>query len=344
MPQFYLRRFGVDEKVWVVDFQSDKPPYVNGVINTLCIGDFYTVQTPRVEDDDRVEQLLSRVEAEAKPVLDGLLDRMTIPSGEAKASLDAFLATLFLRGPHFRQLQLELYEGMVKILSRMHFSDETVFDRCWEDFKAERSNIDMTKEQARKVLDDSTIEGHISNESYVMSFLKSLPRMFAIFRAMTANVWWANPRTSARFITSDFPFVIEDKSTGIFGMPPNGGLFSSNVRVYVTISPFVCLTLEYDQGGNVYPVLDDSFVPIINSQLAISASRYVVSASKDIYWFKEGRIHRSSEELQKEFYPKKLHTPLLGRSSHKYAQPVVARRDWNKLRGDKPRGEQGNRH
>jgi len=224
-------------------------------------------------------------------------------------------------------------------MSRIHFSDETVFDQLWEDFKAERGNCDMTKEQARKILDDSTIEGHIPNQSYVMSFLKGLPRMFAIFRAMRVNVWWADPQASARFITSDFPFVIEDKSTGIFRMPPNGGLFSNNVRVYVTISPFVCLTYEYDQGGDIYPVLDDRFVPITNSQLAVSASRYIVSASKDIYWFKEGKIHRSSEELQKEFYPKKLNEPLLGQSSHQYAQPVIARRNWNKLRGDEPRSE-----
>lgn len=335
IPQFYLQHFARGGKLWVTDFHSDLAPYQTGAVNALCIKDFYTVSTQTQEEDDTIEQFLSKIESAVKPVVERLLNDMTVPEGKDKENLAVFLATLFLRGPHARQVQLELYEGMVKLFQDQYFANENAFEEEWERFRTMCPKIKLTREEFRDLLDGLVVEGYMTRESYAGQFLRALPRQVALFNHMTFSVWLADPSSRARFVTGDFPFVFQDKSDGSFGMPVNGGLLNKNIRVYVPLSPLTCLILDHGGESATWPTFEKTLIPITNSQIALSATRYVVSQSNELYWYKNREIYRSAETLHREFYPAKLKQPSIQMSGGESPE-VTARGNWNKLKGDTP--------
>ena len=336
VPQFYLQHFARRGKVWIIDFHAEQAPYQTNTTNALCVSDFYTVSTKTEQHDDIIEQYLSKIESAAKPIIERILKDMVIPEGKDKETLAVFLATLFLRGPHARQVELEFYEGMIKAFSSAHFSDDAVFDREWHHFVEKNPETTLTKDGFRMILEDSVVEGFMTRESYVGSFLKMLPRQAAMFNQMVFSVWWADPSARPRFVSGDFPFVFEDKSDRTFGVPLNGGLLNKNIRIYVPLSPLTCLILERTGESMIYPIRSGTLIPITNSQVALSATRYVVSESSELYWYKDRQIHRSAEGLHEEFYPAKLEQPAIELIPFGHPQKVTARNKWNKLRGDTP--------
>ena len=135
-----------------------------------------------------------------------------------------------------------------------------------------------------------------------------------------------------RFVTGDFPFVFEDKSDGVFKWPTYG-LLDKRVRIYFPVSSLVCITLEYNGFEANYPIKRSDFAPILNSQLGISMSRYLVSENQDLYWFKKNKIFSSMNEYHHEFRAAKKGLPL-GRMNGGEIE-VTPRPDWGKLKGDK---------
>ena len=97
--RFYLEHFSENGKAWVIDFHSDKMPYLTSIENILCVSDFYTVATKNNPKDTGIEQAFSRVEAEAKPVIDNIRNNMVLPQGQDKEKLAVFLASLLVRSP-----------------------------------------------------------------------------------------------------------------------------------------------------------------------------------------------------------------------------------------------------
>ena len=181
------------------------------------------------------------------------------------------------------------------------------------------------------------VEGFIAKEGYVKMMLESWPKITEIFNYMTWSIFWADPLKPERFITGDFPFVIENKENSKFEFPQYL-LANKYVRVFFPLSPFVCLAMEYNGEQEIYPASLPTFIPIMNSQIAAHSQRYAVSKNKNINWYKSGHICESIELLHKEFYPDKLsETWTRVSNSQGYFEYVTPRTSWNKLKGDKPK-------
>ncbi|MCJ7675339.1 MAG: DUF4238 domain-containing protein [Sedimentisphaerales bacterium] len=333
ISRLYLKNFSVDEKVWVIDFHSDREPYITNVTNVLCVSDFFTVRTKENPKDDIFEKNFSRIETEVKPILDNLLEKMVIPEGKDKEKLAGYLACLFLMGPRTRQVQLELYESAANWFSKFYLSKEDNFDKLYKEHKAKHPESKITEELARKITNSMYVEVNIPREEYIKNFFAALAIIEPLFNKMVLKILWADPLLRQRFVTGDFPFVIYDKSNNQYGMPKNWGLFNKNVEIFIPISPLVCFLLEFEGESMIDAIRSRDFIPLINSQLACAVSRYIISSSKEIFWFKKGKIYSSVDKLHKEFYHRKLKEPM-GRISP--SQTIVARRNWNKLKGDKP--------
>lgn len=336
ITQWYIEKFAKEGKVWVIDFHTDRPPYRTGTINTICISDFYTANTKTNEHDDIIEHIFSSVESEVKPIVDRLLTKMVIPLGKEKEKLAGFLSCLYLRGPRFRQMYLEFYESYHKHIQMFEFSNEEKFNNFFQKHIKKHPGTKLTKELARKALDDIMVEGYISRETYIKALLRELRIVETLFRKMSFKILWADPSNKQRFVTGDFPFVFQDKSNMKYGMPINGGLLNKYARIYVPISPLVCLMLEHEGENEIYSINSREFIPEINSQLALEVSRFIISTTRDIYWFKKNRIHCSADELHDEFYPMKLEQPILVMDSPYCKHTHIPRRSWNKLKGDRP--------
>lgn len=332
IPKCYLKRFAEQGKAWIIDTESDSKPHKTVLDNILCVKDFYTTDGPEKEKSYAVEQWLNKGETRAEPVLSQLLDQMKIPKDDDKMDLAVFLATLYLRGPWYRRLQLELYESSVKWFSNFYFSNEQHFENLYKDHVSKHGPNAIDKQLARKVLKEAKIEGNIATEGYIGMMLYSLPRITAIFNNMDITVWWGNTSDKMQFVTGDFPFVFEDKSDGIFTWPTYG-LIDKRIRIYFPVSSLVCITLEYDGLKNIFPITRSTFIPILNSQLGISMSRYVVSQTQDVYWFKQRKISSSINNFHNEIRASKKNRPLVKVNSGEIE--VTPRAAWGKLKGDK---------
>ena len=329
IPKCYLKRFTEQGRAWVIDTESDSCPYRTSLDNMLCVKDFYTTEGTNYT----VEHWLSKGETKAEKVLSSLLDQMRIPEDKDKMDLAVFLATLYLRGPWYRRLQLELYEGSVKWFSDYYFSDENRFDKIYSDYVSKHGPNAIDKQLARKVLKEAKIEGNIATEGYIGQMLYSLPRIAAIFSNMDITVWWGNVSNRMRFLTGDFPFVFEDKSNGIFAWPTYG-LMDKRIRIYFPVSSLVCITLEYDGLKGIFPITRSTFAPILNSQLGISMSRYVVSQTQDVSWFKKSKIFSSINDYHLEFRAAKKDQPLV-KMNNGEIEVTPRSAVWGKLKGDK---------
>ncbi len=332
IPECYLKRFTEQGEAWVIDTESDSEPYRTGLDNMLCVKDFYTTDGLEKEKSYAVEQWLSKGETRAEPLLTCLLDQMKIPKDKDKMDFAVFLATLYLRGPCHRRLQLELFESSAKWFSDFHFSNDKNFEDLYNSYVAKHGPNAVDKEIARKTLKDLRPEAHIATEGYIASMLNSLPRIAAIFNNMDITVWWGNALDKMRLVTGDFPFLFEDKSNGIFTWPTYG-LMDKRIRIYFPVSSLVCITLEYDGLETIFPMTRSSFIPILNSQLGISMSRYIVSRTQDVYWFKEKVISSSINDFHREFRAAKKDRPLVRVNGGEIE--VTPRPSWGKLKGDR---------
>ena len=332
IPKCYLKRFAEQDKAWVIDSESDSKPYKTSLDNMLCLNDFYTTNGLDDEKSYAVEQWLSKGETLAEPIISQLLDQMKIPKDNNKMDLAGFLATLYLRGPWYRRLQLELYESSVKWFSNFHFSNDKNFEELYSKYVSKRGLNAIGKQKARKVLKEANIEGNIATEGYISQMLYSLPTIAAIFNNMDITVFWGNPSDKMRFVTGDFPFVFEDKSNGVFTWPTYG-LMDKRIRIYFPISSLVCITLEYNGLEGIFPITRSDFIPILNSQLGISMSRYIVSRTQDVYWFKQHEISPSINDFHREFSAAKKDRPLVNVNGGEIE--VTPRPAWGKLKGDK---------
>jgi len=332
ISEFYLKGFSEDGKAWVIDFHLDKEPYRTSLDNILCVSDFYNIATKDNPKDDTVEQKFSEVETDAKFVLDKIKNDMVLPQKQDKERLAVFLASLYVRSPLLRQVQLEMWESLIKGFMQRHVS----FNNIYQGYASKVENP-IDEAMAKKLFDECDIEGCIPREGYIKMMLELWPVIFAVFNYMTWSIYLADPSKPARFITGDFPFVIENKENREFEYPQF--LFANKyIKLYFPLSSLACLTMEYNVNPEFHAIESSRFIPIINSQIAVHSQRYVVSKTSDIYWYKEGQIYNSIELLHKEFYPHKLNksvsevTNLQG-----YFEKAKPRPVWNKLKGDKPK-------
>jgi hypothetical protein len=229
-------------------------------------------------------------------------------------------------------MKLELHESITKNLLQNRTFSKRIYQRY-----AKQTENPLDEATCKKILEESIVEWFIPKEEYVRTMIESWPTITAMFNNMTWSIYWADPLKPERFITGDFPFVIENKENGKFEFPQY--LFGDKyIRVFFPLSSLTCLTMEYNCTQEIRPVIPLAFIPITNSQIAVHSQRYVVSKTKNIYWYKGGHIYDSIELLHKEFYPDKLNeTWTKVTNSQGHFEKATPRTSWNKLKGDKPK-------
>jgi hypothetical protein len=120
IPKFFLERFCRDGMLWVYDRESNEFRHQSPV-NTAVIGDYYAAVGEEGGKNLDAENLLSRIETAARPVLEKVDAGQELTS-EDRQWLAVFIGFLGARVPDFEKMFAELVDHGVKMVTEEAFA------------------------------------------------------------------------------------------------------------------------------------------------------------------------------------------------------------------------------
>jgi len=334
LPQSYLKRFSNREQVYVHNFQLSKS-YVNNIKDAACIDDFYTVQTIDKMLDDSIEhEVLSNFEGKANPIIEKIVNQKFIPENEEKRILCSYLALMYTRGLWFRQISLEICEHLFIELFEKLMTDEKLYNETMEKIEKEYGiENDMTFEKAKEMRNNFQVNADIARTWYVKEMLLSAIILEDVFFGLNFNLFYIPDSSSAKYITSDRPFVVMTNSK-----ERKKWIEDSEAEIYFPLSSSKCLMLDFKKS----PVIREAQgheVAFFNFHVANESVCIAISQDENFIWRNDDKqIRHSSNELVKLLSKDKK---TKHRASESTGQEMRSepKTDMNLLKGEDEKGE-----
>jgi len=280
VPKLLLRSFAIEGKVRVFDLDEHKE-YRTSVANAAVESQFYNENAENLELS--AEEWLARLEGNATPVLDGLLDN---PNNILSLSIDKelhlarFLAALRFRTPVFRDfidnMQISVLQQIKDMVKKQiyHQHSNKRAEAIWEE---------LERKPTHWWFSESEPEQSASTANFMLGEVQGYANLF---RAAPWRIGFAPD--SIRLYTSDNPVagylnpVRPWWETGAF----------ASLSYFVPLSPKILLKIErrpdQKKGEELKPCgerLRKDF-----SQWEISFARHVVTSDAKRYLYGEGPI------------------------------------------------------
>ncbi|MFQ5896004.1 MAG: DUF4238 domain-containing protein [Nitrospinota bacterium] len=278
VPQFYLRAFrdptvpeGQEPWLWVGDLK-EKLVQRRAPKNVGKKANYYAFPEFDAESPDTLEQLLSKIESAAAPVVRKMLDGELELAGQDRASILFFMAFFVGRSPFFRNMVEGTTDRLVKLVMRTAASHPEYFGRkLREAHEGREFTPEEVEELRQRTLDESNYTVHSPEFSLQQGFQVSIETVYPLFSRMK----WAVLRGSGadRFITCDSPVSWFDPTP----RPPfyaGHGLAMRNVEATFPVSPELCLLGTWEGPTGVLEV-PDAVVAEFNRRRVGFADRYV---------------------------------------------------------------------
>jgi hypothetical protein len=205
LPRFFLERFCRDGLVSVYDRETDEFRRQQP-LNTAVIKDYYAFKTEEHDKNLEVEELLSRIESGARPVLQKV-DACEELSREDREHLALFVGFLAARVPDFERSFSELVDKAVKLVTQQLFRTpehtKELLDRYERD-TPDAAPIDRDKLQQFIADGEYTVTPH---RNYVLATMLQIAMQQS---SLIADMDWWVIRAPAKkaFVLSDAPLAI----------------------------------------------------------------------------------------------------------------------------------------
>lgn len=279
IPQFYLRGFcdpifrpEQEPWIWVADFQEGSverraPRNVGKKANYYAFPEFDRAA------DETIEELFSKIESTAAPILRKMLRGELELTDQERADLLFFVAFFVTRVPFFRNLLEEAAGKLGKMVLQLSASGPEHFERTLQ--KATEGQEALTPQRMEEirqwVLDGKnyTVRG-LPVLSLGLGFQLAYETIYPIFDDMT----WAllRPAGQGYFVSSDSPVSWIDPTPRPAFLRGHG-LAMRSVEVTFPLFPRLCLLGTWGQGGGVRDV-SDAVVTELNRRRVAFADRY----------------------------------------------------------------------
>jgi len=281
VPQFYLRYFLpiIREKratsFWVYD-KNGGPPHQQTPLNTAVESHFYSFDIPGEEPRDVVEQMLSSLESNAKPILDRWQIPRATPNMDEVSEMAIFLAFIHARVPRTVKTVKELGEALAVANLKDLAENPNKLKKYWEKYRKDRGNDDtVTFEQMQDSLRNFEKRFYIKmNKKKALSF--SILHALEIYPYLLKMNWClCSAPHGSFFLTSDMPinvFAWTGRNRAIFG----GGVALESAEVAFPICPDICLLLDH-QHTQKHRRVSKKVVKEINRRTVWMAERFVIS-------------------------------------------------------------------
>ncbi len=248
--------------------------------NTAVETDFYSVEKHTGEMDTSIEEMLSKIESNAAPVYEELVND-TLPNNEQRRmDFAQFVAIAFSRTHAMRRMYAEVVSRGRQIQAYAHASNKDTFDDLIRDYSRDTGQAigDELKERVRlSMLNPSENVIEVTRQSTVRAISVS-DSLAPLFFKMNWTV--IRPR-HGYFITTDNPVTRDSDPKTYHPALGDGGFLNKTVEVKYPLSPQRLLLMTWrpnlENGGEV----DREIVDLTNRGLAARADRFLYAHIKD---------------------------------------------------------------
>lgn len=275
VPEFYLKGFCCDGKLWVHDRERGTyerlRPETSGIEKN-----FYAFTGEDGRRDTSAERELSRVENAAAPVIKKLEAGQWI-TFEEKCDLALFVALMKYRVPDFEREHAEWHDTVLKVVHKEMFPSV-------EAVKTEiaRRGQEPDDEFARRIFEmirDETYDV-VTNKPYYIAQMLDLGLSAA---EQLANMRWLIVRAPERaaFVTSDDPFLLVPPRDRAPGMQQSGvGIVTPGAYKCIPLTQRIYLSVQ-DEGLEMATwQADERAVRLINEDTAKSHRRFLFGSEE----------------------------------------------------------------
>ncbi len=238
-------------------------------------GHLYSFEISSGAKDDSLERLLSKLETDAKPVLDRWQLPAVAPTQDEKKLIAEFLALMHTRSPRTIQGITEASQAIgIEVARFLAERPHMVREFLEQEQLSGRPNIPSVEEMVESLQKvEERFEIKINRKRSLIESVKLSERIAAELFKM--NWCLCRAPTGTFFVTSDTPlcpFAETGRNRGLLG----AGFGLPNVEVTFPLSPTVCLLLDQRHKKGRMAV-GKQFVREANNRMAAIAERLVIS-------------------------------------------------------------------
>jgi hypothetical protein len=239
VQRYHLAQFVGDQpkgQVWIYDkvtgrARSDIPE------NISVENNFYSIENEDGTWDTRLDDWITNVEGNAKPVYDDLLNDRIPPYSQQKYDFSVYLALTYVRTRTQRRVTSDIYGKMIQSLAATLAHNEKWFESSIKDFEEKRGQP-MTPERRQELRElllnpADKVKLSVSKNVTFMAW-GAIDNLAPLFLNMH---WGIAKPDKGFFITSDSPLLQEAPGVTPHPIYGDGGFMNKNALVTFPLSP-----------------------------------------------------------------------------------------------------------
>jgi hypothetical protein len=302
LSQCYLKGFtqgcAKKSKLTVIDLK-EKKKFETIPRNVGGMRDFNRVEIEGV-DPEIIEKSQSKFEGKASTALTNLDNTLDF-SGETKNVILELIGMLAIKSPEMRKNLAKPKIETAKMMLAMSLQNEEIWDRHYEQFKADTGNDFSTGssyEEIKEFLESQKYELTVTQEHNIHMELLGMKNITELLHMRNWILVKVGENTG-EFITTDNPVSLTwyypDKNSQ--SVSPGFGL--KDTMVYFPVSKKLALVGEFDRQDEIKEANRD-LVSILNSKIIANSYRRVFSSKSNFsYVAKGGEVKMGNTLLQK---------------------------------------------
>ena len=282
VPEFYLKEFataasrgGKDPRIWAYDKKYGK--WNSRSPGQVCKeAGLYAVSLANDPFYNGIELHYRDIENDAAPVIRRIVEGDHITDGRERASLAAFMASLFGRTPlAYESVRDQMLDGR-SATAQAYKRNPDVYEPLRAIYKHE-SGKELTDEMVERWCDPVKFGLQVTKREVLINIFLSYLLTAHRIRSMA----WTFHHTDEehRFITSDNPMQVYDPKN-----PHSVDLDDERYETFRGVCPLsqeVCWEGELSQSETRYVYCDEAKAAQLNTLQARGAARYVIAPTKD---------------------------------------------------------------
>jgi len=274
VPQFYLRRFCRDGKLWVYDKKNKKywSQYPKEVAKKTH---YYSIETGEGTPDASVEEIFTLIDGKSAEVFKKIDDEVSINNID-KSTLATFIAYQIVRVPAHRDMHSSFIERLGLALSKVMFSTNERVRQVMLNTGTKEEDID--EKLVNRLVEMTNKDGYVleANKNFGIKHMLDMGGSICEhIHSLTWMIFRANKK--AAFITSDNPFTIIEPEGFDLTVLRSPGIHTPGAKKVFPMSTSHCLVMG-DRGSKVlYVPSPMKLIRYLNCRTAINATRFVMA-------------------------------------------------------------------